>query len=250
MKRRATLALAVLVSPFWVTAPAPACAAESSHAGVVVRFDSLDERRFCVGFVDSETTGLAALRSTGLAVVTKGFGTMGEFVCKIGDVGTDVQDCPAADGSYWSYYKRIDGGWRVSGRGPASSKVGCGDVDGWAWLPSGKGAAPSSAEYAALCRASGCGGAVASAPPTRALVSSPTTRRTQPTASPSPSLSATPVIAPEIIAPAISPSPSPTVRVAVTKRSSDGSKGGYAVFGLALVSLIFIGRVARRKAVP
>jgi len=247
MRRFAALSLAVLVSPIWVAAPAPACAAESSHAGVVVRFDSSDERQFCVGFGDSETTGLAALRSTGLEVVTKGFGTMGEFVCKIGDVGTDAQDCPAADGSYWSYYKRIDGAWRVSGRGAALSKVGCGDVDGWAWLPSGKGAAPSSAEYAALCPASGCGQTVASASPTRALVSSPTRRPTKSTASPSP----TPVIAQEIIAPpAISSSPSPNVRVAVQKRALAGSKGGYAVFGLALVSLIFIGRVARRKAVP
>ncbi len=250
--RAAPLALLLVVAPFSPGAP-PACAAESSHAGVVVRFDSSDERRYCVAFDGAETTGISALRSTGLNLVTKSSGGMGEFVCKIGDVGTDTQDCPASDGSYWSYFKMTDGGWRASGRGASSSKVGCGDVDGWAWLPAGKGSAPSGTDYAQLCPSFTCSAGAVPPPATSAAqtpATSPVSRPLGPVPTQSP-LDETPPDSVATSAPgALAPTLSMEVAVTKTKRGRADSKIDYAVFGLAFAALITAGQIARRKSAP
>jgi hypothetical protein len=76
-----------------------ACGASPNHAAERIRFSLTDERTFCVEFSEQEISGVKALRSTGLPIVTKVDPQFGEFVCKIGDVGTDSSDCPARDGS-------------------------------------------------------------------------------------------------------------------------------------------------------
>jgi hypothetical protein len=136
----------------------PACAADGNHAGIAIRFSVDDERRYCVAFAEQEVTGIRALRNTGLPVVTKVDPQLGEFVCKIGNVGTDLSDCPARDGSYWAYFKLRDRVWVLSGEGASSSKVQCGSGEGWAWSPRGVGAPPSPTSFSELCPSKNCSG--------------------------------------------------------------------------------------------
>lgn len=101
---------------------------------------------------------MRALRLTGLSVVTKVDPQFGEFVCKIGDVGTDASDCPARDGSYWSYF-RLDanGVWRPSSVGASSAKVRCGNGEGWAWFARGVGTPPSApTSFSSMCPGRTC----------------------------------------------------------------------------------------------
>jgi len=126
-----------------------------------------DERTYCVSFESESLSGIEALRSTGLPLITKSSGSYGELVCKIGDVGTDASDCPASDQSYWAYWHLQDGRWAYSGLGASSFRLRCGGVDGWTWYPKGKGAPPSSTTFSA-CPAGSCPTPVAGAPKTQA----------------------------------------------------------------------------------
>jgi len=122
-----------------------------------------DERTYCVSFESDSLSGIEALRSTGLPLITKSSGSYGELVCKIGDVGTDASDCPASDQSYWAYWHLQDGRWAYSGLGAWSFRLRCGAVDGWTWYPQGKGAPPSSTTFSA-CPAGSCPSPGATAP--------------------------------------------------------------------------------------
>lgn len=135
-----------------------ACAADLNHAGMVIRFSQAadSERSWCIQFAHESISGMEALRLTGLPVVTKTYGSEGEYVCKIGDVGTDAADCPAKDGSYWGYWRMTAQGWRHAGIGASSARVRCGSLEGWAWLQGGTGPAPSAAEFSSLCTSAGC----------------------------------------------------------------------------------------------
>lgn len=125
---------------------------------MVIRFSASaeSERSWCVGFSQESISGIEALRLTGLPVVTKTFASQGEYVCKIGDVGTDSADCPAKDGSYWGYWRMTAQGWRHSGIGASSARVRCGSMEGWAWLQGGTGPAPSSGQFSSVCRSAAC----------------------------------------------------------------------------------------------
>jgi hypothetical protein len=151
--------------------PAPVCAAQSNHAGMVIRFSAEPEsqRSWCLQFASESLSGIDALRLTGLPVVTKPFGPDGEYVCKIGAVGTEAADCPAKDGSYWGYWRMTSEGWRHSGIGASAARVRCGSLEGWAWLQGGTGPAPSVAESRSICPSTGCGAAPSTvlAPPAR-----------------------------------------------------------------------------------
>lgn len=136
----------------------PACAAEQNRAGMVIRFSTEieNERTWCLGFSQESISGIEALRLSGLPVVTRTFGSDGEYVCKIGNVGTDAADCPAKDGSYWGYWRMTADGWRHSGIGASAARVRCGSVEGWAWLQGGSGPAPSPGRFASICPSAAC----------------------------------------------------------------------------------------------
>lgn len=156
--------LAAAVTPFQGD---QACAAEQNHAAERIRFSISDERTYCVEFAEQEISGIKALRLTGLRVVTKTDPQFGEFVCKIEDVGPEASECPASDGSFWSYF-RLDsnGAWRFASTGASATKVRCGDGEGWAWFPRGVGPPPSApASFASMCPGRTCGGQPAPTPP-------------------------------------------------------------------------------------
>lgn len=137
----------------------PACAETLNRAGEVIHFSPADERHQCVAFAGDQKagdrsgiSGMALLKSTGLEVITKSYGSMGEFVCKIDDVGSDVSDCPAKDGSYWAYFHLSQSGtWTSSNVGASSYRVHDGEVEGWSWQPLAKGTAPFPTSFGAIC---------------------------------------------------------------------------------------------------
>jgi hypothetical protein len=112
-----------------------------------------------VEFSEPEISGIRALKLTGLRVVTKTDPQFGEFVCKIGDVGPEASECPASDGSFWSYFRLDSNGvWRVASTGASSTKVRCGDGEGWAWFPRGVGPPPTGpASVSSMCPGRTCG---------------------------------------------------------------------------------------------
>lgn len=118
-----------------------ACAKEPAgahRAAVVVKYDSETEDHVCIAFDGEGQTdgpegisGVAALRKTGLVVVTKTDPTYGEQICKIGDVGGD--DCASSEG-YWAYFHAdASGRWSSSDVGATAYRVVEGAVEGWAW---------------------------------------------------------------------------------------------------------------------
>jgi hypothetical protein len=153
----------------------PACAASPNHAAERIRFSLTDERTFCVDFSEQEISGIKALRLTGLPIVTKVDPQFGEFVCKIGEVGTDVNDCPARDGSYWSYFVLdANGTWRPSSVGASGSKVRCGGGEGWSWFARGAGAPPSApTTFASMCPGRSCQAQTSPSPSAGAIPSQP-----------------------------------------------------------------------------
>lgn len=139
----------------------PACAGDGGlHAGVVVRFSSTEALHRCVSFLapDREISGIEALQRTGLPVVTLPFGTLGEFVCKIGDVGTEASGCEEQSrrGNFWAYFRLGDAGWYASPLGASAARVGCGDVEGWAWQSGGTRSPPPPAALAGICGPEAC----------------------------------------------------------------------------------------------
>ncbi|MGI8426791.1 MAG: hypothetical protein ACR2FO_06180 [Actinomycetota bacterium] len=162
---RALIAMSMAL-PVWSGTSVPACASESNHAGVVVQLSANDERTYCLSFESQSLSGIEALRATGLPLVTKSNGSLGEFVCKIGGVGTEASNCPASDNSYWVYWHFQDGRWGQSGLGASSSRVHCGGVDGWTWYPQGNGSPPSSTTMPA-CLAGSCPSQPTSPPETQ-----------------------------------------------------------------------------------
>ncbi|MCA1839134.1 MAG: hypothetical protein ABR507_11215 [Actinomycetota bacterium] len=156
--RLINLGVALAASGGWMfamgssTIAQPACASTMNRAGVVVHSSPADERSWCIAFSGETITGMELLRATSVPLITKSFGSMGEYVCKIGDVGTDASDCPARDGSYWAYYHlSADGTWAASSQGASVYKDRNGAVDGWSWQPIGKGTTPLPNTFAGVC---------------------------------------------------------------------------------------------------
>lgn len=176
----------------------PACAEVMNRAAEVVHFSPADERQWCIAFTgDGKAddprgiTGLALLRATGLPIVTKSYGSMGEFVCKIGDVGTEVSDCPAKDGSYWAYYHLASNGtWTVSNKGASTYRVHDSGMDGWSWQPVGKGTPPYPTSFGAICP-----GDAPEASPSPSNAPSESAQTSPPAATSSPGASSSPLAA-------------------------------------------------------
>lgn len=134
------------------TIPSACAAAQKARALIVVgQSEGETERRFCISFQgdgleeDPEAiSGIVALQSTGLAIVTRTSDSGGEqIVCKIGEVGSET--CNPKAGS-WSYFHGTpSGSWEASPTGPGSYRVHDTDVEGWVWTPRLLKAAPPSA---------------------------------------------------------------------------------------------------------
>ena len=138
-RRRALAAaacvFAVAVAPAIVAAPA-ACAAEGSHAVLVVDPGSEGElQRFCVALPDEEVSGIELIELAGEQHgLTYRFGYGGEAVCMLAGVGSESDDCFEDYPDFWGYWRGDgSGGWSWSGSGAGSTVVEDGDVEGWSW---------------------------------------------------------------------------------------------------------------------
>lgn len=176
-------------------APAPACAAETPHAALVVDKGG-EVLRYCVEFPAGRTsvTGIELIelagQQHGLSYRFDSFAGVGLAVCMLDGLE------PAGDGClgtpYWAYWHGDgSGGWTFATQGAQASTVPDGGVDGWAWGGSSTQPEPTAAE--SVCPAE---------------KSSPS-----PSPTPAPSPSPPPSPSPEP-SPSQEPSPSPSAKPA------------------------------------
>ena len=124
--------LAVITAP---TAPAPA--ATTHHATVVVQLPdgSVESRR--ITFTDDFVSGIEALTTAGLEPVTYGQGPLGTAVCQILSFGcpSDSSCLTCGGEAYWSYWRAPSGTDKFiySSVGAGATEVHDGDVEGWRW---------------------------------------------------------------------------------------------------------------------
>jgi hypothetical protein len=138
--RRALLALALGASLPIGAAPiaaAPACAAGTT-AAVHVIFPGDREVAECVEIEPGVTTGVDALRATGLPLVTEEYAGSGSLVCAISGVGSAfpreacIPPCPNGRCLFWAYLTRSSGGpWTFSSIGASTRTLAAGDEDAW-----------------------------------------------------------------------------------------------------------------------
>lgn len=151
--RIAALAASLLAASSLQAAVLPplACATSAQSSGVVVRFSSTDERRFCVEFARETIPGIEALRRTGLSIRLKDYGgSLGAAVCMIDGFGNDLSECPGAKG-HWHYWHWDGYSWRESSLGASRYLVRDGAVEGWTWEAGGAATAPGTVELERIC---------------------------------------------------------------------------------------------------
>ncbi len=111
------------------------------HAGLVIRDQQGELSYAYVAFSEPEISGLELLKRSGAAVVTVGFGGLGEGVCSIQNAGCDVTECqrrlcqgPRADDPFWqSFRQQAPGDWRTHMLGASMARVKDGEIHGWSW---------------------------------------------------------------------------------------------------------------------
>jgi hypothetical protein len=111
------------------------------HAGLVIRDQQGELSYAYVAFSEPEISGLELLKRSGAAVVTVGFGGLGEGVCSIQNAGCDVTECqrrlcqgPRADDPFWqSFRQQAPGDWRTHMLGASAARVKDGEIHGWSW---------------------------------------------------------------------------------------------------------------------
>ena len=114
---------------------------EANHAGLVIRDQAGELTYAYVAFTEPEISGIELLKRSGVAIVTVGFGGLGEGVCSIQGEGCAVGECrrrlcqgPRPDDPFWqSFRQRSPGDWRPEILGASSAIVRDGDVAGWSW---------------------------------------------------------------------------------------------------------------------
>ena len=122
---RQVIATAALLAVICACGGRPA--ASEGPAAVVVDFG---DGRVLMRTAAAPTGGLSGrdlLAATDLAVVEKN-----GFICRIGDVGCELAECPCL-GAYWSYWHWQDGAWAYAVTGAAGYSVARGAVDAWRW---------------------------------------------------------------------------------------------------------------------
>lgn len=111
------------------------------HAGLVIRDQQGELSYAYVAFSEPEISGMELLKRSGAAVVTVGFGGLGEAVCSIQQEGCAVDECqrrvcqgPRADDPFWqSFQQTAPGEWRAQVLGASSARVRDGEIHGWSW---------------------------------------------------------------------------------------------------------------------
>ncbi len=130
-----------------------------NRAGLVVRYGDGRVVTACVSFSEPAISGEELLYRAGLEVSVQSFGGLGNAVCAINGEGCQPPGEPCfcrcqTIGEacvYWVYtHLGEDGRWHTAGRGPSTSEVHHGDVDGWAW---GSEATLPALTFADICAA-------------------------------------------------------------------------------------------------
>jgi hypothetical protein len=106
---------------------APAQPLSPGQAAVIIDFG---DGRFIVRVAElaqGSATGRDLLLAGGLDLLEKG-----GFVCRIGDLGCELAECPCM-GAYWSYWHWQDGGWSYANTGAGGYRAEAGAVDAWRW---------------------------------------------------------------------------------------------------------------------
>jgi hypothetical protein len=102
-------------------------------ADVVVQFSSGDVTVKDISFSEP-ISGLAALKLTGLEVITEEFG-FGIAVCSIEGVGCPASDCFCDPTNFWNYQYWDGSAWQDHQSGATTSVISDTAVEGWAWGP-------------------------------------------------------------------------------------------------------------------
>lgn len=130
-----------------------------NRAGLVVRYGDGRVVTACVSFSEPAISGEELLYRAGLEVSVQSFGGLGNAVCAINGEGCQPPGEPCfcrcqtmgEACTYWVYaHLGEDGQWRSAGRGPSTTMLHNGDVDGWAW---GSEAALPALTFADICAA-------------------------------------------------------------------------------------------------
>jgi hypothetical protein len=154
------ISLAVLLAALRLEPP-PTAAEEIHHAGLIVRDGEGRLTYAWVPFAEDEITGIELLQTSGIPVVTVGFGGLGDAVCSIDGQGCGMSECrrnvchaSSVDAPYWQYFQQDPANpalWRWLALGPSASRVHDGDVFGWSWTAGESGfPALSGADIATL----------------------------------------------------------------------------------------------------
>lgn len=142
MKRTvwAPLLIWAAIAPLLLMADAPtqALAQDPQRVGLVVRFDDDEVFTQCIEFSQPEINGCDVLDLSSLSLVYGGYGSYGQAVCAINDVGCVPPEncfckCAGVHCEYWAYYHLAGRKWNYSTTGCSSYSVHDGDVEGWAW---------------------------------------------------------------------------------------------------------------------
>ena len=143
MRRRLAATLLVTAALLVVAMPAAsggaaACAAATGpHAALVVDTGSRSTA-YCVALDAPTVTGIHLIQLAGAQHgLTYGLGFGGQAVCRLQGVGPAGNDCFADHPNFWGYWHGDGHGglerWTWASTGAASTTVGSGDVEGWAW---------------------------------------------------------------------------------------------------------------------
>ena len=116
-----------LIQPSAVQAAAPATT--TANAYEVVRFGAHDSIVRQISFTTASVSGMAALKLSGLNVVTS---SDGSYVCSINGVG----DCSGVAQYYWAYYhwNAASSAWEYSSVGAGAYNVSADAAEGWVYM--------------------------------------------------------------------------------------------------------------------
>lgn len=196
-----------------VVSPAPACAAETAHAALVVD-KGAEVLRYCVDFPPGRTsvTGIELIqlagKQHGLSYRFDSFAGVGLAVCMLD--GVEPADGGCLGTPYWAYWHGDgSGGWTFATQGAQASTVPDGGVDGWAW--GGSSTQPEPTAAATVC------------PADKPSPSQSPTPDPEPSPSPSPKPSQEPSPAPSSTPGPKEPAEDDPATVTHTRRSSGGT---------------------------
>lgn len=102
----------------------------SAHTDIVIQYSPGNLDYIQITFTPP-ISGLDALKSTGLEIVTADYG-FGEAVCSINGIGCPAIDCFCSS-KFWGYYYFNGTDWIEHPVGSGSTTLNGGEIEGWIW---------------------------------------------------------------------------------------------------------------------